>query len=93
MFNKYKCVTNTPSMHGYPQLHMGQAALNTEPKPRATTTQMAMRSFTIYSKLARIHKAGCHTAALTGCGGRESGDGGYVGEYRDGWGAGTIRNE
>jgi len=54
---------------------------------------MAMRSSTIYSKLARIHKAGCHTAALTGCGGRESGDGGYVGEYRDGWGAGTIRNE
>jgi len=54
---------------------------------------MAMRSSTIYSKLARIHKAGCHTAALTGCGGRESGDGGSVGEYRDGWGAGTIRNE
>ncbi|NOR48349.1 MAG: hypothetical protein GQ533_09965 [Methanosarcinaceae archaeon] len=35
---------------------------------------MAVHSSTIYSKLARIHKAGCHTAALTGCGGRESAD-------------------
>ncbi|MCD4767601.1 MAG: hypothetical protein K8R34_13950 [Methanosarcinales archaeon] len=30
------------------------------------------------SKLARIHKAGCHHAALTGCGGRESADSGVV---------------
>jgi len=45
------------------------------------------------SKFARIHKAGCHHAALAGCGGRESADGGAVRECRDGWGAGTIRSE
>ena len=31
----------------------------------------AFIAFICGSKLARIHKAGCHTAALTGCGGRE----------------------
>jgi len=34
------------------------------------------------SKLARIHKAGCHHAALTGCGGRESADAEATGEYK-----------
>jgi len=38
------------------------------------------------SKLARIHKAGCHHAALRGCGGRESADAEAVGECKDGWG-------
>ena len=32
--------------------------------------------FVCGSKLTRIHKAGCHHAALTGCGGRESADAG-----------------
>ncbi|NOR47554.1 MAG: hypothetical protein GQ533_05860 [Methanosarcinaceae archaeon] len=36
--------------------------MNTEPKPWATTTQMVVRSSTIYSKLARIYKACCHAA-------------------------------
>jgi len=34
------------------------------------------------SKLARIHKAGYHHAALTGCGGRESADAEATREYK-----------
>ena len=31
---------------------------------------LRLSAFICGSKLARIHKAGCHPAALTGCGGR-----------------------
>ena len=41
--------------------------------------------FICCSKLTRIYKAGCHTAALTGCGGRESAGGGAVKECENGW--------
>jgi len=35
----------------------------------------AIYAFIFGSKLAQIHKAGCHLATLSGCGGRESADG------------------
>ena len=41
--------------------------------------------FICCSNLTRIYKAGCHTAALTGCGGRESADGGAAKECENGW--------
>ena len=37
------------------------------------------------SNLTRIYKAGCHTAALTGCGDRESADGGAAKECENEW--------
>ncbi len=41
--------------------------------------------FICCSKLTRIYKAGCHTAALTGCGDRESADGGAAKECENRW--------
>jgi hypothetical protein len=42
--------------------------------------------FICASKLIKILMDGCHSAALKGCGGRESADGEAVGECENRWG-------
>jgi len=48
--------------------------------------------FICASKLIRIHKAGCHHAALSGRGGRESADGRADEECEKGGGVAQLNN-
>ena len=52
----------------------------------------AIYTFICGSKLAQIHKAGCHHAALSGRGGRESADGRADEECEKGGGLAQLNN-
>jgi len=41
-----------------------------QPNKKERLLALSYSAFICGSKLAQIHKAGCHPAALTGCGGR-----------------------
>ena len=70
MFNKYKCVTCAPSMHSSPnftrdgRIHFRTTPVRTrtsQPMLNACAKGKRLELFQFhYSKLARIHKAGCH---------------------------------